>query len=307
MRILLATVSVLSLAACSAEGPDTYLYQSTFDHPSRGVVLHNDGRTGHAGMARTNCPYETATGSVTGDYNLPGENEELQHHGISPLGPNTIVATIGDTVWTLDKTTGDYVVDSVELPGVDRARLTDSGIVATVGTGDRCDVAWTAHDGSVPLDACPPQHGFAADPLTSTALAATGELAIATPEGLVHTGLSADMVAWDSALALAYVATAGSETLSAVDLDGNVVWVSDTGFPIDGFAAQGDIGRVAVMHDTLDGRGLLAMYQGSDGSLVGDAITPERASTVIASADGSVVGVVLDQRAHFFETDPRLR
>ncbi len=308
MRTTLIVLSMAAMTGCASE-PASFDYRSTFDHESRGLVLHSQGETGHAGMYGTNCPFETNHGGVTGDTDLPDKDEELQDHGVTALGPNSVLAVIEDTVHMFDKTTGSYVLDAVDVPGVDRVRIWDEGLVATVSTDAGCAVVWTGSDrASVELPSCPDQHQFTTDPATGTAVGAIdGQVVVVDEQGLHMTGVAADLVAWDASTQQIYAATRGQHDFVALDPSGADLWTIQTDNPVRGFAAAGIIGHAAVTLERSDGMGELAMFDGSDGALLGLTTTPQPADTVVVSANGAMIGIVLPGRTHFFATAPWLQ
>src|SRR5687767_4215452 len=93
-----ALVPVAFLVACAPTGETPIAWQSSLGLATRGVALHSRGDVGHAGMAGTNCPFETTQGNVTGDYDLPDEGEEVQDVGTSPLGDETVALVLGESI-----------------------------------------------------------------------------------------------------------------------------------------------------------------------------------------------------------------
>ena len=120
MRTLPVLAVPVLLVACSSE-PTGFDHQAQLERPVRGVVLHDDGTTGHAGMFGTNCPFETVQGTVTGDYALPGEGEEVQDGG-DLIGEDTVLLVLGDDGHLLDKSTGAYSHASLRVRGVTATR-----------------------------------------------------------------------------------------------------------------------------------------------------------------------------------------
>ena len=126
---LVALVASLAGCATTEDGDAPIRYRSTLTASTAGLVLHDDGETGHAGMFETNCPFETQGGDVTGDYDLPDHGEEVQDGGVSAMGPATVVLVLGPKVHLLEKSTGQYLVDKLLWQDVEQVRLFDEGLV----------------------------------------------------------------------------------------------------------------------------------------------------------------------------------
>jgi hypothetical protein len=296
----------LFLVGCGTAPAGALTWRSTLDATTKGVGLHADGTTGHAGMNETNCPFETIGGQVTGDQQLPGDGEEVQDVGPSSLGANTVLLVLDEVVYLLDKTTGEYVQDEFDAPGVREGRLTEPGTVILVGEGAGCRIEWTddAHAviAGVDLDACPADVAFDADRATGLAIVAgPAQVDVIDSDGTRFTAaVAGDRVAWDADAAAAYVATFEGTDLAAVEPDGTLRWSAVTDAPIAAIAAAGGDGGLLVATSNADGSGRIELRSADDGLLITSVETPMAATGLVASEDGSTIGVVRPEQVHFY-------
>lgn len=304
MRSLLAWLPC-SLIACGAPDDAAFTYRSTLQQSTRGLVLHEGGEDGHAGMFGTNCPFETRRGRVTGDADLPDEGEEVQDGGESALGPETVVAVIPGVVHLLEKSTGDYVIDSRPWDGVVGARLVGDGLVGLLQRLGGCAVGWRPEGGpalEVEVGDCDPR-SFDASPAGEVVLGGD-PVRIVTREGTVDAGTDGRLVAFDDALGLIYVARAGGSELTGLEPDGSLRWATPIAGAIRSLAAAGRPGAAVLSVERPDGSGAVLWVDGRDGAQVGEVVTPSAAPSVAASPDGRVVALVLPDETHFYEVDP---
>jgi hypothetical protein len=298
---LFALVSVV--AGCSREEPPIR-YRSTMQASTRGVVLHDGGDRGHAGMFDTNCPFETERGSVTGDYDLPDAGETVQDAGETSLGSETVVLTIEDDVYLLDKSDGDYVYEQVEWPDVDDVRITDDGLVGVVATDDGCAIEWWV-DGEVVdhvgVGACDPRAFDVA--LDGTVVLGGPSVVFVDPDGVAETPESGRLVAFDDSLNQSYVADPGGDEVRAVRPDRTFVWSTRVDGAIRGLGVAGAHGAAVVTVERSDGSGAIEWLDGTTGKLLAEVDTPSAAPALTTSPDGDVIALVLAEEVYFFEVD----
>lgn len=293
----LALLSLLGLVACDG-GAAPIAWQSSLGVRTNGVVLHGRGDIGHAGLSQTNCPFETAHGMVTGDYDLPGEGEQVQDEGTSWLGDETVLAVLDGRVWLLEKSTGDYRVDDFELPGVGQARLSAGGIVGLRHTsGAMCEVVWQA-GGSAPA---PCANGFAVDVDTATAwVADPAGVWQVTPDATAVMTTGGDLVAFDAASGAVFVADRDGTTLTALEADGSVRWERTMDGAVRAVAASGAAQAAAVVLAHADGRGEIAIVDAWTGEDRGAMLTPEPATDVAVAPTGEMVALEAPNDVHFY-------
>ena len=295
----------LVLAACAdpIEAP-AIRHESTLQQQTRGLVLHDDGLRGHAGMFATNCPFETVRGSVTGDYDLPDEDEEVQDGGESTMGPETVVLGLSDVVWMLEKSTGDYVKQEVRWDGIRQARLTSEGLAGLVDTDGGCAVEWQVGDevvGRLPLESC--DRGFDAA-WDETVVVGGDPVVIGLPDGsAIETEEAGRLVAWDDVLGLAYVARPDGDEVAAVRPDGTRAWKTTVDGGVKALAAAGAQAAAVVTLQRDDGTGAIAWLDGASGAVLSELATPSPAPAVTASKNGRRLALVLDGEAHFYSVD----
>lgn len=297
--LLLAPLSLLLLSACSTPDGTDIQYLSTFDAGTRGLVLHEEGDGGHAGMFGSNCPFDTSTGQVTGDYDLPDSDEDVQDGEPTSLGDITLAAVIPGTVHVLDKTDGEYTHVPIEVSGVREARLTWDGVVALAP--QTCSMSWVSLDGELlageRLEGCNGE--FETDPSTGLTFVG-GDVAVLTDgQNTVSSSVSGNLVAFDDVAQLFYVATLGEAHLSAVSFDGAEVWTVATDGPVTALDDGGNTGTAGVVLDLGD-QGAVAFYNGLDGALTRFALTPTAAEDLSVSGNGAVVALVRPEQTFFY-------
>jgi hypothetical protein len=299
--------ALLLLAACAPSAPSGLTYRSTLDATTKGVALHDGGLTGHAGMYGTNCPFETVQGQVTGDYQLPGDGETIEDEGPSPLGPNTVLITLDDTVWFLDKTTGTYVVDNYSVPGLVADRLTSTGTVVVRTSPTGCAIDWNGDDflteSTFELPTCPADVSFDVEPYSgAVVLANLAQVELLAPgaEPLV-VPIGGDLAVWDESLAQAYVATSGGTAVQMVAEDGTLGWSMDIGMPITAIGAAGSEGGLAIA--VADGQAGAIVLIDAEGNELGVIDTPTAAIDIDASPEGAVLAAVRPDHVYFFDVD----
>ncbi len=305
---MVRTTGILVLAAltgCTTNTADTRLaYQSSLGMRTNGVALHDEGDIGHAGMAGTNCPFETKNGGVTGDYQLPGEGEQIQDHGDSDLGEETVLLVLGDNVFLLEKSTGSYRHETIEVTDVDQARLFDDGIVATRQSGDQCEVAWVSAgmvDGTASA-AC--GAGLTVDPHTGLAFVGTRDgVTVVDGTSEVAAEAAGDLLAWDATTEATYVATAGDSVVSAIEADGTLRWQADVGSAVRAIADAGIFEAAAVVVEHSDGTGGVIYLDGWTGEQRGAIATPEPARSAHVAASGRMIAVESNDDVHFYNVD----
>ena len=296
MRSLsLMAVSVLAVG-CAPDSTGGVVHQSVLQQPTNGVRLHADGTEGHAGMRGTNCPFETTYGSLTGDYDLPEDDEEVQDAGPSiAFGSRTVLLVQRDLVTLLSKHTGDYEIEQTVYEGVENARLTDHGLVVQT---DACDVRWTDEDQVVNAPGC--NGVLAVDPASQTAFVGGTPVAILPQGSGVTTDVDADLLAWDAAAEVTYAAVQGDSTVTALEVDGTVRWQHELEGPIAALSDAGANAMAVVSWTTEDGRGALTWIDGFTGEHRTEISTPSAAPDLTSSAHGRLLAVVLEFETHFF-------
>lgn len=300
MRYLIPSLAMLAVGCAPGDASD-FQYESTFAKRTNGVILHEDGESGHAGMFGTNCPFDANTGMTTGDYDLPGEGEDIQDGEPTVVGGITFAAVLDGIVHVVDKTDGEYTHVPVDVPGVEQARLAFDTIVVL----DRgCNVKRLDLDGQVletfALDACA-DADIEVDPATATGIVASlGHTVRFDADGLHAIDLSADLVAYDGWADQYYLARRGTTELSAVGPDGVVRWTIETPFPVASLDDAGKLESAAVVLEKPDGRGQIAFYDGiaGDATFAGD--TPSPAMDLAVSDNGRMLGLVRPEQTFFF-------
>jgi hypothetical protein len=303
MRAVFIPLSfVIASVGCTPGGEATdFQYRATLARQTSGLELHFDGEQGHAGMLGTNCPFDTRTGMVTGDYDLPGRDEIIQDAEPTVLGEITIAAVVDDDVHVLDKTDGVYTHVPVSAPGVREARLLTDGVVTL---HDDCTVQTRTLDGDVtevtPVAVCEGAD-FEVDPATGIAFVAAGpDGVLLGADGPVAVP-DADLVSWDPATDAFYTARRGGTVLEALEADGTVRWSVQTAGPIHAIDDAGEAHGVAVVMEQPSGRGWIALHDGTTGAENKRGETPSAADALSVSGNGEVIALVRADQTYFYD------
>lgn len=304
MRVICLSL-VASLVGCTSQDASDFEFRTDFNKRTKGLVLHEDGESGHAGMFGTNCPFDTKSGGVTGDYDLPGEGEEIQDGEQTELGAVTLVAIISGQVHVLDKTHGIYTHLPLDTEDVLEARLVADGVVILRGD---CQVQRLSMEGvvqsTVTVEFCL-DAGIEVDPLTGVGVVADpGGTVLVDGDGALPLDTAGDIVAWDASVQAFYVATRGEPILSALEADGALRWSVDTEFPVRALDDAGLTGAAAVVLALPSGRGEIAFYDGLTGALTKSGETPSAADDVAVSNNGGVIALVRPEQSFFFDILP---
>ncbi len=298
---LIATI----LVACEA-GPRhaSLAHQSTLETATRGLVLHETGSEGHAGMMGTNCPFETTSGTVTGDYPLPGSGEKVVDVGPHHLGLDSILLTLGDNLYVLNKDDDGFREESMNVPGLLTAQFADDGFVI-LQEQEQCEARWILGDAdhSTPVGSCDPD-AFAVSPVG--VVYAGGDLEVGVdvthyPGTHFEAEVPGNIVVYDRVSRVAYVAIEGESTLSAIESDGSLRWSITVPGIVREVEAGGDIGAAVVMAELESGAGMVMYFDGRTGErIAGSETTPSVPLGMAVSGDGSKVAMILEDQTHFY-------
>jgi len=291
------------LSGCQKEFDGEFQHRSSLQRATKGLVLHEDGSAGHAGMMSSNCPFETDFGLVTGDYDLPDDDEEVQDVGSHVLGSNSILLVQPGSLHVLNKETGDYTTESHPVDDAVAGRFFGKGIVALIDGDDGCGVDWIDDDGDVVstvTDNCSPS-AFDVDPLSGTTyVGGDDSIEIVTPEGTVDAEVGGDLVAWDSSAEVTYVATLDGDVVEAIEPDGGLRWSTAVDGLVKVLVPAGGKGAAAVMLEKPDGSGLLVYLDGWTGEVMTELETPSAALGLSVAGNGGTIAMILADETHFY-------
>lgn len=300
--------AVALLVGCAPLPDASFAHRGSMERVTTGVVLSDDGSTGHAGMYGTNCPFVTSTGAVMADYDVDEDREErVDDLGPGKLGVGTVVLTVPEVpgspgvVHLIDHDEPDEDHprhEQVRVAGLVEARLSGGDVVALSrmaggGCGVTFDVMFRSVRVDVPDARC---EQFALHPERPLAVLAgsQGGLHFVGPHG----GWSvADVPSAAVVVQQERVITGENRRIVALDLGGELAWDVSLDGELRSLAVGGSLVHALVARD---GRGELVAFDARTGARRGAAVTPSADATLIASANGDVVGVVLADAAHFF-------
>lgn len=300
MRHFVPVLAVLAVG-CAPQDASDFEYETTFAKQTRGLILHEDGESGHAGMFGTNCPFDVESGQVTGDYDLPDQDEEIQDGEPTEMGDITFTAVTEGVVHVVDKTGGMYTHEPVAVPGAQEARLAWDTVVVL---DDRCRLKQFDFFGetvdSIPLDGCA-DADVEVDPDTATGVVASlGNTVRFDANGAHPLPVEGDMVAYDAFGDRYYLGTKGDTTLSAVSSSGELLWSIETPWPVTALDDAGMLESVAVVMERRDGRGEIGFFEGTAGDRTAAGITPSAAADLAVSNNGRTLALVRSEQSFFF-------
>ncbi len=291
---------LMYLLACGGtdEARSPVAFRSTLRTPTAGVELFDNGETGRAGMYDVSCPFQTINGTVTGDYDMPGEGETVTDAGDTELGPETAAVVGADRVDLVESSRVEDRVMSIDVPGVVDARLVDGEVVAWVDQAGACSVVWTDSGRVVEADC---GRGFDAideDQVVVVGASGTRILGVGGVEAEIPG--AADLVVWDDLASVAYVAELGGHVVTAIEANGLVRWTTDVDGAITALDAAGDRAAATVAVSRGD-VGALLWLDGASGLMLGEVETPAAPESLSISANGEALAVVLRDETHFYD------
>ncbi len=311
---MMRSVTLLALLFCSAcdqSAPTLFEHQGELEVRTRGLVLHDDGDSGHAGMFETTCSFNAGNGDVTGDVDYGPDAEDVLDAGdvggepvVLIQEPDAVhILTPGGEGWWDG---GGEEDPGVVVPGVVDARLLDEGLVVVRENEGACIVEWTETDSDsqieIPDDPCAVRD-LAVDKVTGTAFVVTldsGVVAV-TAEGSQSLDVDGDLVAWDEAAQVLYVAIKGGNAVWALESAGFERWRVEVDGSIMALDDMGSRGAVSVMVERADRSGVVMGFDGFTGEEIFAFDTPTSSKDLIVSGNGDTIACVLASETHFFK------
>jgi hypothetical protein len=293
MRLLTVGLALLAVTGCTADAVDI-AHSSQVETRARGLALLDTSDAAQVGMSGNTCEVQLSTGAIGADTDVaPGEEDNVQ----DAVGSSTIiVGTAG--AYVHDQGSWEVNGPSVRQTGVTQARFTDSLDVVALNT-NAGEVSWNGAD---PVAVPSGSTGLAVDRFTGTAFVVDGlGLTVAERGGeATTTPGDFDLVAYDPAAEVVYVAELGGSEIRALEVDGAQRWAADLGGSITSIDDMGAMGAVVVMLEIDGGFGELIMLDGVTGEQLSSTDTPSAADEVRAGNNGESLAVVLPNEVHFF-------
>lgn len=288
MRSLTLAALALSTAACSGDAVHLE-YQSTLWNETSGVVMHDDTARGHGSMLETTCEFDMATGTVTGDVDLPTSGEVISDvvDGAVLAHSPTGIHTIRDLTWN--------PAEDILMDGVVDAAFAVSGPVALRHGDAGCEVVWTDSDVAVPVGACSSGAELLADPSSDVAfLSDNGIVSLVEPGGITELTTGQD-IAFNPVSGALFVASA--DELRRLDMTGAEVWTTSLDDRAFDMADMGERGGVAVV----TANRTLTIF-GEDGTTRSSNDLPSTAK-VVSNNSGRDLSLVLPDQVNFFKVE----
>ncbi|MCA9492553.1 MAG: PQQ-like beta-propeller repeat protein [Myxococcales bacterium] len=318
----------LALGACTTAEPLAVEHRSVLSYRTLGMALDRDGMRGHAGMAGTTCDFGTRMGLVDADYDFEGQKDTVTDGTDGPDGFTTVVVT-GDGVHVVRPEDGSVVDVVIGKP--DHGVLVGEDDVVVIGgggdggagggtdgggtedqpeDGGGCDAGyfhvgkrnpWSTFE--LPAAACDRDAQVSSDRDQRVYVGTPDGVVVVEPDGWTRLDATGDLVAWDVAADALYLANAGEGVVRALEADGTLRWEADVGGAIRAVGELGSEGAAVVSVQRGDA-GAVVFLDGTTGDVRADVKTPSAARDLVASGDGSVVGLVLKDETHFYDTAP---
>lgn len=251
---------------------------------ARGEVVPVPGAdSAMVGMSNALCSVNWSTARVGMDYEGDQEDEETptDFDGARLLATSWHGYTVFEPgVGTTEEVYQTRLVD---------ARFTDLGVVTIANHDDQCEILWPG--AQVAFDGwCPEHDAIAVDRATGTVWLAAGEhLLTATPGGLSRMALHADLLAFDATRGLRLAASIGEGTITALNADDSVAWVTEVPGAVWQVRALGTGELAAVASDARSSA--MLWIQPADGALSVGLRSNKELFRLSASDDGARVAI----------------
>ena len=209
----LAAVAGAALLATGCGAPDIHLNSlTTLNAQVRGAGLSPTGDVVQVAMLDTTCAFNTHTGLLLDDVNLPGDDDRIVDAGRGVF--------LGMSDGQLHEIDG--AIEVHDVPGVIDGLVTDDGVIALSSDDFGCNVTWleSGKRTELPRGAC---RGTLVGPRDGSVVAVTGPAGawMADEDGIIaNLGLTVHDAVWLKQPSLLVAAT--DDGLLGVD-DGGVV------------------------------------------------------------------------------------
>lgn len=296
MRILSGAAVIAALTGCTADGFH-FEHRSTLQTDATSMALYADGRVGVGSMNHQTCTFDTVAAGIIADYDATDADETIED-----ARGGLAIALAPDGLHLLEQT-GFSANSNILQTGVIAARMTDEGVVMLVDDGG-CRVEWRVDEATpgattaLPDAACALDAGFSVDPADGRAWVATGQVWDITPAGVIEVDVLANLVEFDDAAGVTYLARRGERDVFAME-DGAIAWETRVSSPVHHLAEMGALGAVAVVSGDANSARLNA-FDGSTGAQIASYRLPALAEITV-SPDAGTVGVMHTGAIDFFD------
>lgn len=268
-----------------------------------GVVLFEDGESGHAAMYGTTCVVDP-DGGIAEDVDPNAGETETVVDSSGTTGDDRVLARTAGELYVLENASVSRI--RYPVPGLIDARLADQGdrdlIVATTACGvNWIDVSDGIVDASISLadvDCNGMGTSLDVDGLSGTAYVdISGAIHAVTPETVTPLA-EGDLFAYSGDELGLVTANAGSSEVRFVEADGTLRWSADLGGSITDVDDIGARGWVSAMVSH-DGIGEFVVLDAATGALVKSFDLPGVADVVV-SGNGQTVAMVVNSDVHYY-------
>ena len=315
MRFTLVGTSTVLVAAAFASGcatvdSDLEYRGSLSNMQTHGVVLFEDGETGHAAMMDTTCVIDP-DGGVAEDVDVSDGEESVldgtassdDSHVLTRVKGelHTITTQLDTSGWSMD-VPQTAQVDVGDLDVIDARFTADKGMVV-LGS---CELKWLDsnnlvtqaiqfHDvGCTGMDPT-----FDVDRASGTAFVTIdGAIQAITPDGATLLA-QGDLFEFSPDQGGLIVGSAGASVVSFVGVDGTTLWTTDLGLNVVDVADLGARGHMAVMVEAGESAGRMIELDATTGEITRQFDLPSPADMVI-SANGRTIAMVLPNAVHYY-------
>lgn len=301
-------LGALTLTVGCATVDSDLQYLGTLQKDTNGVVMFEDGNSGHAAMSGTTCVI-TTSGGIEDDVDVTSTDNESVLDGTRDADGTTVLARTTGELHLLFPTDNimnlDDDVRTVDVPGVQDARLTESRDIVALAD---CGVQWMNLDEEanlldtsiLALEGCSGMDPtFDVNPLDGTAfVTTTAGVVSVTPDGATRIADAADLLEYSVSQDALVLANAGDSVVRLVDSTGAELWSADVGAPVFDVADLGSRDLMGVMLDHDNGAELVLLNV-ADGSIDRTFSLPS-AATIEPSGNGQTLALVLPNAVHYY-------
>lgn len=286
--------------------PEGFQQESTLWADTQGVAMDSRGQVGGAAMSGVTCQVDISSGYVGADVDPDWEDDESIVDAEAMPDGGVIGLAVTDRGFHLiafdDWESG--VIGSFDIPVLD-VRFTDDGFASIHNDGGACMVEWLNPRGDVTASQgaagnCRPGFAMATDAAFVNTTAGLNRVTENSAEVIAE---SADLVAWDASLDLLYTATSGSNAVSALRADGELVWTTQLEGAIADLEAVAARGAVFVSVEYPDLSGGLVMLDGATGAEIAIAQTVSAARDIELSVDGTSLAAAVPGQVHYLRVE----
>lgn len=308
-RLALIGLGLLAATGCTFESTG-FDYQSTLYTRTNGVALKGydemyGGHRAQVGMNSMTCEIDQRTAMLGNDYDYAMTDDDKVTDAGQIGDDNVVLVTTPDRVHVQFSDDWYGGSETLTVPGVQNALVTNAGPVVLADEGGNCAVKWVG----VGSDASRTLGAGACSDFTLTVDPGSGDAFVGSDTGVTHETTSgsavltedaSQIVAWDAAAQVLYAAEYGATTLRGLEADGTQRFATEVGASILAVDDLGSRGAAIVSVSFADGTGGVVVVDGLTGAIEASQGTPSAVASVVGAPDGGSVALVDTDQVHFY-------